>query len=66
MLRRAPEKTSKWISRKALLWVLTSIVLLLTLPVFAADKQKDEDTLRQANLVLQGLLNSKDIHRTCC
>jgi SH3 domain-containing YSC84-like protein 1 len=61
MLRRAPEKTSKWISRKALLWVLTSIVLLLILPVFAADKQKDEDTLRQANLVLQGLLNSKDI-----
>jgi lipid-binding SYLF domain-containing protein len=38
-------------------------VLLLLLPVFAADKEKDEDTLRQANLVLQGLLNSKDIPR---
>jgi SH3 domain-containing YSC84-like protein 1 len=44
-------------------WVFTSIVLLLLLPAFAADKEKDEDTLRQANLVLQGLLNSKDIPR---
>jgi lipid-binding SYLF domain-containing protein len=61
MLRSASEKTSKRISRRALLWVFTSIVLLLLLPVFAADKEKDEDTLRQANLVLQGLLNSKDI-----
>jgi SH3 domain-containing YSC84-like protein 1 len=61
MLRSASEKTSKRISRRALPWVFTSIVLLLLLPVFAADKEKDEDTLRQANLVLQGLLNSKDI-----
>jgi lipid-binding SYLF domain-containing protein len=51
------------ISRRALPWVITSIVSLLLLPVFAADKEKDEDTLRQANLVLQGLLNSKDIPR---
>jgi lipid-binding SYLF domain-containing protein len=29
--------------------------------VFAADKEKDEDTLRHANLVLQDMLNSKDI-----
>jgi len=29
--------------------------------VFAADKQKDEETLRRANLVLQDMLNSKDI-----
>jgi lipid-binding SYLF domain-containing protein len=63
MLRSASEKTSKRISRRALPWVFTSIVLLLLLPVFAADKEKDEDTLRQANLVLQGLLNSKDIPR---
>jgi lipid-binding SYLF domain-containing protein len=32
--------------------------------VFAADKQKDEDTLRNANLVLQGFLDSKDISLT--
>jgi len=63
MLRSASEKTSMRISRRALPWVITSIVSLLLLPVFAADKEKDEDTLRQANLVLQGLLNSKDIPR---
>jgi lipid-binding SYLF domain-containing protein len=36
-------------------------VLLLIFPVFAADKQKDEDTIREANLVLQGLLNGNNI-----
>jgi lipid-binding SYLF domain-containing protein len=42
---------------------LTSIVVvvLLTLPAIAADKEKDEETLRRANLVLQDMLNSKDI-----
>jgi SH3 domain-containing YSC84-like protein 1 len=39
-------------------------VLLLILPVFAADKKKDEDTLRQAKVVLQDLLSSKDISPT--
>ena len=39
-------------------------VLLLILPLFAADKQKDEDTLKEANLVLQDMLNSKDISPT--
>jgi len=34
---------------------------MLILPVFAADKQKDEDTLAHAHLVLQDMLNSKDI-----
>ena len=34
---------------------------MLIFPLFAADKQKDEDTLRNANLVLQAMLNSKDI-----
>jgi hypothetical protein len=61
MQRTASEKMSKRIASKALPCFLTSIVLLVILPVFAADKQKDEDTLRQANLVLQGFLNSKDI-----
>ena len=31
------------------------------LPLFAANKQKDEETLSHANLVLQDMLNSKDI-----
>jgi lipid-binding SYLF domain-containing protein len=64
MLPTASEKTSERITRKVLPWLLRSIVLLMILPVFAADKQKDEDTLRQANLVLQGFLNSKDISLT--
>ena len=41
---------------------LASIMMLLMIvPALAGDKQKDEDTLRQANLVLQGLLDSKSI-----
>jgi lipid-binding SYLF domain-containing protein len=61
MLRVASKKTRERISRKGLPYFLTSIVLLMILPVFAGDKEKDEDTLRQANLVLQGFLNSNNI-----
>jgi lipid-binding SYLF domain-containing protein len=62
MLRTASEKPSEGTTRRALPYFLTSIVmLLLILPVFAADKQKDEETLRKANLLLQDMLNSKDI-----
>jgi SH3 domain-containing YSC84-like protein 1 len=64
MLPTASEKTSERITRKVLPWFLPFIVLLMILPVFAADKQKDEDTLRQANLVLQGLLNDNSISPT--
>ena len=64
MPRNASEKTSERITRKVLPCLLTSIVLLMILPVFAADKEKDEDTLRQANLVLQGFLNSNNISLT--
>jgi SH3 domain-containing YSC84-like protein 1 len=38
-------------------------LVLLFLPAFAADKEKDEETLRRANLVLQDMLDSKDISR---
>ncbi len=51
----------KRITRKVSSYVLVSVVLLLSLSVFAADKQKDEDTLHDANLVLQGLIDSKSI-----
>jgi hypothetical protein len=62
MLRTASEKTSERTTRKAFPYFLTSIVMLvLILPVFAADKQKDEETFRKANLLLQDMLNSKDI-----
>lgn len=58
MLRTASEKNVRTIG-KALLCFLP--LLLLILPLFAADKQKDEDTLSKANLLLQDMLNSKDI-----
>jgi SH3 domain-containing YSC84-like protein 1 len=58
------ERTNERITIKALPCFLTSIVLLLIVPLFAADKQKDEDTLRQANLVLQKMLNSNNISPT--
>jgi lipid-binding SYLF domain-containing protein len=64
MLQTASEKTGERITRKVLPCFLTSILLLMILPAFAADKQKDEDTLRQANLVLQGLLNDHSISPT--
>jgi SH3 domain-containing YSC84-like protein 1 len=64
MLRTAAKKASERITRKVLPCFLTSILLLMILPAFAADKQKDEDTLRQANLVLQGLLNDHSISPT--
>src|SRR6266850_4634861 len=64
MLRTASEKTSERINRKALSCFLTSIMLLMILPVLAGDKEKAEDTLRQANLVLQGFLNGNNISLT--
>ncbi len=64
MLRTLSEKTSERINRNALSCFLISIMLLMILPVFAGDKEKDEDTLRQANLVLQGFLNNKNISPT--
>ena len=64
MLRTAPKKRSERINRKALSCFLSSIMLLMILPVFAGDKEKDENTLRQANLVLQGFLNSNNISLT--
>lgn len=62
MLRKVFEPMTERITGKALCCFLTSFaMLLLTLPLLAADKEKDEDTLRQANLVLQGLVDSKSI-----
>lgn len=59
MLKAAYELTTLWTRGKALLCFLP--VLILIVPLFAADKQKDEDTLSKANLLLQDMLNSKDI-----
>jgi SH3 domain-containing YSC84-like protein 1 len=62
MLKNMFETMTERIPGKALFCFLTAFVMLLvTLPLLAADKEKDEDTLRQANLVLQGLVDSKSI-----
>jgi len=63
MLRTESKKTNECTARKALLCSLTAMVvaLLLILPAFGADKKKDEETLRRANIVLQDMLNSKEI-----
>jgi lipid-binding SYLF domain-containing protein len=62
MLRNVSEQSSERTTGKALPCFLTFIVMMLLIPLaFAGDKQKDEDTLRQANLVLQGLVDSKNI-----
>jgi len=50
-------------TRRIIAGSLVSILVML-LPAIAADKQKDEDTLRQANVVLQDMLNSNDISQT--
>ena len=63
MLPADSDKTSVRIAKRALLCLFATIVMLI-LPVFAADKQKDEATIREANLVLQKLLNSKEISPT--
>jgi SH3 domain-containing YSC84-like protein 1 len=63
MLRTESKKTNECFTGKALLWSLTAIVavLLPILAAFAASKEKDQETLRHANLVLQEMLNSKEI-----
>jgi lipid-binding SYLF domain-containing protein len=61
MLPTASEKMTERTAKKALPYFLTFTVLLLIAPVFAGDKQKDEETLQQANVVLQAMLNDKNI-----
>src|SRR6201998_2477038 len=62
MLQTTSEKKNQRLARKALPRLLAPIIMLfLILPVLAADQEKDEDTLRNANLVLQDMINSKDI-----
>lgn len=61
MRRIVSEKATPWITRRATPWFLTFTVLLLILPAFAGDKEKDEDTFQQAHAVLQDMLNDKNI-----
>lgn len=56
------EKRSQRIARMAFFCFIASSMLspLLT-PAFGADKKKDDETLRKANLVLQDMVNSSSI-----
>jgi SH3 domain-containing YSC84-like protein 1 len=49
-------------TKTAMLCLLTSLLLIFsTLPVWAADKGSDEETLGNATTVLQAMLTSKDV-----
>jgi len=62
MLQTKFEQTSKRTIQKDLPCVIIAMAfLLLALPLFAGDKQKDEDTLQRANMVLQDMLNGNSI-----
>src|ERR1700727_1788240 len=62
MPRDTSGKTTERSVTKALQFCLFCTVTLFVIPlVFAGDKQKDEDTLQQANIVLNDMLKDKNI-----
>jgi SH3 domain-containing YSC84-like protein 1 len=51
----------KSLTKRAVPYLLISTLVLLAMPMWAADKSSDEQTLRNAATVLQAMLDSKDI-----
>lgn len=51
----------KSLTKRAVPYLLISTLVLLALPMWAADKASDEQTLRNAASVLQAMLSTKDI-----
>ena len=51
----------KSMTKRAVPYLLISTLVLLALPMWAADKSSDEQTLRNAATVLEAMLSSKDI-----
>ena len=47
--------------KTAICFSLVSLLLLLTLPAWGADKNKDEETIRNATTVLQAMVGSNDV-----
>jgi SH3 domain-containing YSC84-like protein 1 len=45
--------------KTAISWLLTPLLLILTLPAWGSDKDKDEETIKNATAVLQAMLDSK-------
>ncbi len=48
-------------AKAATSFLLTSLLLIWTVPAWAADKSKDEETIRNATTVLQAMLSSKAV-----
>jgi lipid-binding SYLF domain-containing protein len=46
-------------SKPAISFLLTSLLLIWTVPAWSIDKSKDEETIKNATTVLQAMLNSK-------
>ncbi len=46
-------------SKTAISFLLTSLLLICTVPAWGIDKSKDEETVKNATAVLQAMLNSK-------
>src|SRR3974390_656749 len=61
MSRTKGEKMTTRLARIAWSCCFACVGVLLLSQAFAADKQKDEETLKNANLLVQDMLNSKDI-----
>jgi SH3 domain-containing YSC84-like protein 1 len=62
MERFTSHKTALRSSKSAWLCILAVLsLILLQLPAFAGDKEKDEDTLQKANIVLTDMLNDQNI-----
>ena len=66
MLKNMFETVTERIAGKALCCFLTSFVMLLvTLPLLAADKEKDEDTLRKPTWCYKDWLTARASRRIC-
>src|SRR5271165_222971 len=48
-------------TKTAIACLLASLLLILTLPMWGADKNKDEETIRNAATVLQAMLGGNDV-----
>ena len=48
-------------TKTAISCLLASLLLVLALPAWGADKTKDEETIRNATTVLQAMVGSKDV-----
>jgi SH3 domain-containing YSC84-like protein 1 len=61
MYPNVSKKMRDQITKNLLCCVTSTTLLLLIPPLYAADKQKDEDTLQQARIVLNDMLVAKSI-----